>query len=406
MSLSSASIVSTLDNTVYVNDTIAHSGKQLKLSVRMKNAEKILGLQFDLHLPDGFSVDQSTSGKYNLAVSTARNADESLDYHPSNMISENVYRIIAVSTQHITIAPGDDEVLTLVLDVDKSVAPGEYAFTLDSIKLVKDDLGSIDLSGVSFQSPVTVEAGFDGVVLNEDSPTAPEKSDGAVNVKVKRTMTGGEWATLCLPFAMTGTQVKAAFGDDVQLANYAGWSSTYASEDDGYPSTLTVNFSRVDAINGIEANHPYIIRPAADITSFVANGVTISPESSPSVTTGKKREHNVGTFTGTYVAGFTVPEATLFISANKFWYSVGKTKMKAFRAYFEFEDVLGSYYDGSPAKVQLAIGDATGIGRMSVNPSAPTGRVYTLGGQLVSTTGTAHLSKGIYLVDGKKIVVK
>lgn len=49
----------------------------------------------------------------------------------------------------------------------------------------------------------------------------PEAAEG-VNVRVKRTIKANEWSTLVLPFAMTAEQVKSAFGNDVQLADFTG----------------------------------------------------------------------------------------------------------------------------------------------------------------------------------------
>lgn len=103
-----------------------------------------------------------------------------------------------------------------------------------------------------------------------------------------------------------------------------------------------------------------------------------------------------------------VPKEAVFLSGNKFWYSVGKTKMKAFRAYFEFAAVLQSYYDdsGSSAKINMDFdGTATGISGIGVN-GTDDGAVYSVDGRLVSTKGTGGLAKGLYIVDGKKIIVR
>jgi len=63
------------------------------------------------------------------------------------------------------------------------------------------------------------------VVLDETSTTAPKASNGAVDVLVKRTIKANEWSTICLPFTMTETQVKTAFGDDVRIGCEA-WMRT------------------------------------------------------------------------------------------------------------------------------------------------------------------------------------
>ena len=60
-------------------------------------------------------------------------------------------------------------------------------------------------------------------VLDENSTTAPVAEEDA-KVQVLRTIKAGNWNTLCLPFDMDASQVKAAFGDDVELAEFTGWS--------------------------------------------------------------------------------------------------------------------------------------------------------------------------------------
>ena len=63
------------------------------------------------------------------------------------------------------------------------------------------------------------------------------------------------WNTLTLPIDMTGAQVKSAFGDDVKLAEATGL-------DDKNPYCIT--FKTVDADNGIQAGHFYLIQPAKE----------------------------------------------------------------------------------------------------------------------------------------------
>ena len=122
------------------------------------------------------------------------------------------------------------------------------------------------------ETAVTVtEASEYDVVLYETSTTAPVASNGEVNVLVKRTIKANEWSTICLPFDMDATQVKAAFGNDVQLADADSYETT---EDGGDIVGINIKFNNATAI---EANHPYIIKVSSAITSFVVDGVTVAP---------------------------------------------------------------------------------------------------------------------------------
>jgi hypothetical protein len=111
---------------------------------------------------------------------------------------------------------------------------------------------------------------------------------------------------------------------------------------------------------------------------------------------------------GTYVAGTTVENGCLFLNANKFWYSVGNTKMKAFRAWFDFDDLLPDFEDKyAEARISMTFDESTGISsnnRETINDN----RYYDLQGRRVpeSVIRNSELNQGLYIVNGKKVVVK
>ena len=189
---------------------------------------------------------------------------------------------------------------------------------------------------------------------------------------------------------MTADQVTAAFGDGVLLADFTGYDVTKDGDD---VTGITVNFANATSIT---KNHPYLIKVSSTVTSFVADGVAVvvgTPTYTPA--TGKS-------FVGTYVAETTIPNDGLFLYNNKFWYSTGKTRMKAFRAYFNFADVLtdkgaatapiSMSFDGEGTTRIDVVRDLTGDGETAF---------YDLNGRRVETP-----SKGIYILNGKKVVIK
>lgn len=281
------------------------------------------------------------------------------------------------------------EIGTVTFKMASTIALGEYEVTIKNFVFM-DGTNSVPANDVTFKVIVT-----DRVTLDEDATVAPAAATG-VNVKVKRTINANEWGTICLPFAMTAAQVKAAFGDDVKLGDF----DDYDTEDEGSDVIgITLNFS---AATAIEANHPYILKTSSAITSFEVDGVDIDPEDEPCVEydnglTGKKRVV-YGTFYGTYVAETEIPATALFLSGNKFYYSKGATKSKAFRGYFDLVDVL-SGYDISSVRFGMTFGDATGIQNVSVQNEGEA--IYNLNGLRVKTP-----AKGLYIKNGKKVIIK
>ena len=258
---------------------------------------------------------------------------------------------------------------------------------------------------------ITIGEAVGPTVLDENSTAAPEATAEPVDIKVLRTIKAGEWSTICLPFSMTEAQVKTAFGDDVQLADFID----YETEEDADENIveLTVNFDDIDPATGMEANYPYLIKTSKEITEFTAKA-TIEPDEENATVeydngkTGSRRKV-YGTFQGTFHAQTVVPENCLFLNGNQFWYSKGLTKMKAFRAYFEFVDVLASV-EGTGSRISMTFGHSTGIsatlndkGEM-INDNV----VYDLQGRRVSESviRNSALKKGVYIVNGKKVVNK
>ena len=252
----------------------------------------------------------------------------------------------------------------------------------------------------------TADAGAEGLALNmvvlDENGTETIEAAQHTNVLVKRTIHAGEWSSICLPFAMTESQVRACFGDDVQLANFTGCESTYDQAGENIVG-LTVTFENAPAM---EANHPYIIKVSGNITKFKLAGVDVAPDEANALVgcNGKTEggETHYNRFVGTYHAATEVPALCLFLSGNKFWYSTGKTKMKAFRAYFDFYDVLSSVTEeNAGARIAMSFDDT--VTSICESEDACLGTrgeaIYNLRGQRLSKPG-----KGLHIMDGKLVI--
>ena len=196
---------------------------------------------------------------------------------------------------------------------------------------------------------------------------------------------------------LTAEQVKAAFGNDVQLADFSSWNS----EEDNDGAIVTINVGFTD-VTEMEANHPYIIKVREKVTEFTVDGVDIDPEEEPVVQVGKRTSER-GYMYGTYVKT-TIPEENVFLSGNKFWYSTGKTQTKGLRGYFEFRDVLDAYYDETSAasRIVMFFEDETTTGVTEiVNSKLSNSKYYDLQGRRV-----VKPVKGLYIKNGRKEVIK
>ncbi|MBQ6064413.1 MAG: hypothetical protein IJK87_12425 [Prevotella sp.] len=319
------------------------------------------------------------------------------------------------SSENSTIKGTGGTLLTLYISAAAELEVGSTYEVLVKAPLfqVKQDGKTEDMKLNDYSFKVTIGDPLDSrTVLDETSTVMPEAAT-SVDVRVRRTLTADVWNTIVLPFSMTSQQMEEAFGDGVQLADFTGCEATYDNEDDEYASAIKVNFSDVSAI---EANHPYIIKVKEPISEFTVDGVDINPEEDLSVNrdeyrtgSGTKKDpyvYHYNSFVGTYMANTDVPKQTIFLNGNKFWYSTGLTKMRAYRAYFDFYDVLADV-EGAESKISFVVdGEATDIMGISA-PRYVEGDVYNVQGLHVGKdVDMNRLPKGIYIVNGKKYSVK
>ena len=244
------------------------------------------------------------------------------------------------------------------------------------------------------------------ITLYETSVDDPASYPVTMDVKVLRTIKGGEWSTICLPFAMTGEQVSEAFGS-VELADFSDYQVGKSGEK---TISIMINFTPVSAADGMEANHPYLIRTADDIDKFTVSEVMLVPdeENAQKVFSVTEDGQTVskGYMKGIYHAQTVVPADNLFVSANKFYYSTGKTKMMAYRAYFYLADRLDRNESAS-AKISFMFNESSTnrIEDVEVRPAASSA-IFDIQGRKVadSADGLQGLPKGIYIINGKKVV--
>ena len=345
------------------------------------------GFQFNMQFPTtGFSTTGSTTVSSSWQGGSLSVGD----------LTAGAGRGSALSLSDNPIPNGEIEIGTVEFRVDESVPLGEYDVTISDFNFL-DGTNYTPVSSVTFKVHVV---NMLTLVLDENSTTVPEAAEG-VNVRVKRTINASEWSTICLPFAMTAEQVKTAFGNDVQLGNFCDTESTYDNDE----NVTAISISFEDATE-IEANHPYIIKVSAPITEFTVENVDVDPAEDDALVevdngkTGKKRVV-YGGFYGTYHAQTTLEEYALFLNSNKFWYSTGLTKMKAFRAYFIMLDVLTDV-ENAAARISFSFDNKpTGINSLNPSQKGEGSNYYNLNGQR-----TKALRKGLYIRDGKKMVVK
>lgn len=228
-------------------------------------------------------------------------------------------------------------------------------------------------------------------VTLKDTETYGEAPALVANVTLNRKL-GEKWNTIVLPFALNETQVKEMFGEGAKVAAYKG--STVNGDH------VTLNFKEQTSM---EAQTPYMIKPGTSASSYKVNGVILEPAS------GLKKvedaNHNEIDFVGNYTTGQTLQQNSFFISNNVFYRASGQETMNAYRATFQVPT-------STKAKIMNTVfvgegGSVTAIDDVHVSPQGSFD-VYHINGMLVKKNAIDlnGLDKGIYIINGKKYVVK
>lgn len=212
------------------------------------------------------------------------------------------------------------------------------------------------------------------------------------NVTLQRTLSKDYWNTFCVPFALDAEQVAQYFGEGTQLRTY-----------EGNCNNNIVYFATVD---NIEAGKPYIMKPGnAVVQNPTFEGVSM-------VATGLDKKGNpqaVGDASTVQMKGIynqillNTDKTELFLGDNDLFYypidDIDARTIGGLRAYFivpQGTDIkkLRANLDGTPTSLDTIFD--------TEESNAP---VYNLQGQCVGNSLRA-LKSGIYIQNGKKVVVK
>ena len=386
------------DDELSVTDFSIAAGETKEVSMVLNNpTNEYIAFEFWMSLPDGVRIAYDGEGEL-MATLNASRADGH-DFIVEEPNGDGIYHFLCYSGRNKRLKGNSGELISLTLTCADDATVGNATGTIYDMIFSDPDKNEINLADATFSITVT-EAGDGRILLDENSTTVPALATN-VDVRVKRTIKANEWSTIVLPFAMSAEQVKEVFGGDVQLADFTGTEPEFDNDDNCVG--VMVNF---DAATAIEANHPYIIKVSQPVEEFTIDGVDIVADEDEAYIefdnglTGRKRVVYSG-FYGTYHAGTEVPEYCLFLNGNKFWYSTGQTTMKAFRAYFEFIDILAEVENAAGVvEFNINFDDATGIDNVNANLNHNKA-IFNLAGQRVGKN-----YKGVVIKDGKKIAVK
>ena len=222
-------------------------------------------------------------------------------------------------------------------------------------------------------------------ILDEqsDNSTVIFNNRGNCWVTLTRTLGAGYWNTLCLPFDITQNELAEVAGEgaDAEI-------QTLASASDG-----VFRFEPVAADATIEAGTPFIVKLSKEVANPQFRNVVLKDVAAKAIKKGNYQ------FVGTY--------SPVNLNTDKTHYFLGKdgklkypgataNKMNGLRAYF----VTPTSGESSRVSINGEEMDAIELVDIDRQNDVP---VYDLRGV---RHNTEMLGKGVYIRDGRKIVIK
>lgn len=344
---------------------------------------------------------------------------ESNPYEDKDVDSRKYDNSVAVLVK----ADKGSETGTLYIGAGKRANEGGYAF-FDNFQLfyMGDRQWYLDATNTNPNDFTTTKSTDDydtpsGINRN---PAGPDQYKFPVTYNIRRYFHVGKWESLILPCTLTGDQVKQTFGGDqgVQLSVFDKVDGT------------CVKFKSVNLdTDSIVAGKPYIIKVGKNADIETKYDVYTFPFGNKTTVKVNGPIYQVKgvvppTFKGN---GVTIEDKTSNVQFNGFYYDPGAAPAGAYVVNNDNMYHLTSAWDsfvgtswyittgpqGNAKALSFSFdGDSstTAIENVTRQQNAAVqtdGFVYNLSGQRVGTRNNmSNLSSGIYIVAGKKVVVK
>ena len=280
-------------------------------------------------------------------------------------------------------------------------------------------LENLQIKGFALRTDMNDDGTLNGyddlLVLDEDKTLDVKKSYTGAKMLLHRTFTKSAdnnkkgWNSIILPVDMTAAQVKEAFGEGVQMAEFDRLENNW------------IKFSTVNvAADGVvlHKNTPYIIYPTKEPLgnySYTIDGVTKILDGHVYVANGINYDDQTSNLTHTvngggmtYTGSYSNPTA---VSKNSYMFSKGDLvhtnkdhTVKAYRCWLK-EDM----HTGKMLMFSIngnGIDGTTGIHVIEENKQNTNTGIYNLGGVRMNTNNVDKLPKGVYVVNNKVVVKK
>lgn len=261
----------------------------------------------------------------------------------------------------------------------------------------------------------TVNTQSDVLILNEDVKLDETKAYTKAKMLLRRTFTKNAdgtkgWNSIVLPVDMTAAQVIEAFGEGTKVAKFNDL-------DENWIKFETVNVAGEGVV--LEKNTPYIIFPTKEAYSnyeytinsktetlngpvYVAEGINYEDQTAYIETSFNGTFQNM-TFFGSYDNKTAVPVDSYMFSKGDLVHTSKPHTVKAYRCWLKENTPSGKLLQFSLNNNNT--GNTTGIQVVEENKRNANSGIYNMEGMRMNTNNVNELSKGVYIVNNKTVVI-
>ena len=137
------------DNQLDIADVSTHKGETVAISINLENnTSDLTAYQFDLTLPEGFTIAKDNNEKYQV-TKTSRYEDDNQSLTIS-LLNENTYRIVCFSLTNGIIEGESGAILNAIVAVDDAIAEGTYEGKIENIVFTEENGTQLKLSNSTF----------------------------------------------------------------------------------------------------------------------------------------------------------------------------------------------------------------------------------------------------------------
>ena len=155
-------------NTFVLDDATLRAGRSALLPVALTNEDEITAFQCDIYLPEGITLLKTDKGKYDITLAEERKDDHTVT---SSLQNDGAIRVVVASLTSSLFAGNSGDLFYLNLQADEDIS-GELPLSIKNIRISESDGTRHDLNDASCVINVPAftpaDANNDGLVAIDD----------------------------------------------------------------------------------------------------------------------------------------------------------------------------------------------------------------------------------------------